>query len=172
MSKSKLLQFQLAGVVGFGFLIEHAGIDQYSVAWPGREAERFSVSEAECRGVEISEVVLDATLEETDSDNEAIAELHKHYEQSIQGTIEGLQKEFAATLSSRDERIKILESELAKFNTPQTTPEAEDVAIEAYLKEHGLEVTNKSVMEVLKTHDIIVQSAQVTAVKERLKAAK
>lgn len=54
---------------------------------------------------------------------------------------------------------------------PQPEPVDEAAAIEAYLTEHGLEVTNKSVVEALKEKGIVVQSAQVTAAKEKLKAA-
>jgi hypothetical protein len=145
MSKNKLLQFKLSGVIGYGFLIEHAGIDQYSVAWPNREADRFSVAEAERRGLEISEVVLEATLEEA--------------------------------FDEKDERIKFLEGELAKFSSPQTSTTggdslSEDSVIEAFLVKHGLEVTNKFVMESLRESGVVIQSPQVTVVKERLKVAK
>ncbi len=47
----------------------------------------------------------------------------------------------------------------------------EAALIEAYLKEHGTSVTNKSVIEALKAQGVVVQSTQVTAAKEKLNAA-
>lgn len=35
------------GIVGYGFVIEHGGLDQLSVTWPDRAAERFTQDMAE-----------------------------------------------------------------------------------------------------------------------------
>jgi hypothetical protein len=47
-------------------------------------------------------------------------------------------------------------------------PVDEAAAIEAYLKEHGTDVTNKSVVEALKAQGIVIQSGQVTEAKNKL----
>ncbi|MFO0940091.1 MAG: hypothetical protein U0930_04925 [Pirellulales bacterium] len=126
MSKSKLLRFQLAGIVGYGFLIDHAGIEQYSVSWPDRAAERFSLMEATSRGMIVEEVVLDASSDSTVDESEAVKALHLHYEQAIKNTVEGLQNEFAETLKIRDEHIKSLEEKLQLFSNPNVPPNPTD----------------------------------------------
>lgn len=48
------------------------------------------------------------------------------------------------------------------------TSPSEDDLIAEYLNKHGLDVTNKEVMEVLREQGVVVQSPQVTAVKKQL----
>lgn len=50
------------------------------------------------------------------------------------------------------------------------TEPSEDDLIAAHLTAHGLDVTNKSVIEALRADGVVVQSTQVTRVKERLRA--
>jgi hypothetical protein len=58
--------------------------------------------------------------------------------------------------------------ETAMEKAEKESEASEDELIAEYLNKHGLEVTNKEVMEFLREKDVIVQSPQVTAVKKQL----
>ena len=69
-----------------------------------------------------------------------------------------------------DEPPTVDTPEADAVDTDDIEEPSEDDLIAAYLTEHGLDVTNKSVIEFLRADDVIVQSTQVTRVKERLRA--
>lgn len=79
----------------------------------------------------------------------------------------------AETVEERVEESEEAEESTEETETEPPEPEPHDAPAEAeaiaeYLAEHGLEVTNKRVVEALREQGIVVQSPQVTSVKKSL----
>ncbi|MCC7334433.1 MAG: hypothetical protein IT422_05035 [Pirellulaceae bacterium] len=150
--ESKHEQFRrvLDGVIGVGFVQTHTGMATAAIAWPDREPSRYLYCDLDGYGVEH---ILDALHAP-----EAV-ERQTEPEQSGQDLGGGEGTTYQGP-----------ESESETEAEQPTAEQSEADIIGEYLLEHGLEVTNKSVIDALRAKNVIVQSGQVTAVKEQLRA--
>ena len=189
MESARLRRFKLLAdsSIAVGYIQHGTGRPMASFVFPEGEPKRYDVGDLGGYGIEL--------LEEDEASNEPSASEVKSQAENdaLRANIESLE----SALSASQEENNLLQNELEILKrtppvlpTPTPTPEPqgeqtpsdgsqgsgdapneavdESAAIEAYLKESGLDVTNKSVIEALKEKGVVVQSAQVTAVKNKL----
>lgn len=187
MESARLRRFKLLAdsSIAVGYIQHGTGRPMASFVFPEGEPKRYDVGDLGGYGIEL--------LEEDEASSEPSASEVKLQAENdaLRANIDQLQ----AALSAAQEEVNRLQDELeaVKNDKPSPPPEPqseetpsdgsqgsgdapneavdEAAAIEAYLKEHGTSVTNKSVIEALKENGVVVQSAQVTAVKQKLDAA-
>jgi hypothetical protein len=132
------------GAIGVGFVQHGSGRKTVAVAWPEGEPRRYEYQDLAGYGVED----LDVEAEAAPSDSSGQQASSEDSEGSESGSIDQQQQQQQAPSAQVDE----------------------DKAIEEHLKAVGLDVTNRSVVEALREKGITIQSGQVTAAKERLRA--
>lgn len=49
------------GIIGVGFLIQYGGVDQHSISWPDKPAERFTNDALDASDIQIMDEHIDAT---------------------------------------------------------------------------------------------------------------
>lgn len=128
------------GVVGFGFVTTDIGRPLACIAFPSGEPKKLEYQDLAGYGVE------DLGEVETSEYVEPEPDLSGQPDQP---------DELNQTEPPVDPFVPVVD---------------EAALIEYYLKEHGTSVTNKSVIEALKAKGVVVQSAQVTAAKDKLNA--
>jgi hypothetical protein len=186
LESTRLFRFRRTadGVLGVGFLQTDSGRKIFSVAWPIGEPKKYEAdnpSDLDGYGVEVLDETSFGSNEKMD---DMVASLNARSEQ-LQSKLD----EAGEKIIELEQQVAALKAELAVL--PQPVPPAppapqpqgdeapsggsdaseevdEAAAIEAYLKANGTEVTNKSVIEALKEKGVLVQSAQVTAAKNKL----
>ncbi len=162
-SSHELFRRTLDGVVGVGFVQTHTGNPVAAVAWPDTEPKRYLMTDLEGYGVE-------HVLDESHAQIMDFADLHASDESHAVNADDpsGLQG-----VDATDVVVDEVSGEQGDAETDETDEKAalsEADQIGEYLLEHGLDVTNRSVIEALREKGVVVQSGQVTAVKEQLRA--
>jgi hypothetical protein len=170
------------GIIGIGFLQRGQGREVASICWPEGEPKRYDVIDLGGYGIEMVEP---EALPPSESEGKLQAE--------VEAMALEVNRLNASLVESKEATVRV-QSELsaakaeieALKKSPAPKPEGDEApsggsdgapaneavdeaaAIEAYLKANGTDVTNKSVIEALKEQGIVVQSAQVTAAKNKL----
>lgn len=131
------------GVLGVGFVMMFAGVEQASIAWPDRQAERFIVDDMDRNGI-----------------NEVGGKTHEDLGKEVMPDVD------PSKPTSEDGPAV---SPPLVLPNPFAEPISEAQAIRNYLAEHGTGATNKAIVEALKAQGVNVSSSQVTREKADFK---
>lgn len=189
MESTRLRRFKLLadGSIAVGYIQHGTGRPMASFVFPEGEPKRYDVGDLGGYGIELLEEDVPADSSELEKLFEGLKEDYALSESTLLAANAKIfeLEEQVAKLNAELEAIKALPTPPTPEPQGEQTPSDgsqgsgdapnesvdEAAAIEAYLTEHGTSVTNKSVIEALKEKGVVVQSAQVTAVKQKLDAA-
>ena len=169
------------GVVGVGYALMFAGVQQMSVAWPDCEAKRYIANDLGRHGVE--EVIPVDQLEKwrPDEDDQVepltISELEKLTSDpapEIGPTGQGSDADQTGIGQGSDSQSDAQTSEATEQTngptdqTSEAPPISEAQHIRNYLAEHGSGTANKVVVAALKAQGVNVTGSQVARAKAEL----
>lgn len=148
------------GTLGVGFVLPFADAAQACIAWPDTVPDRIYVHLLEQAGIEdVSEQMPQAAV---------TMETRKLLEPETVKPPELAPKSPELAVKSPELDANPMLSDAATDTQPHDADREHSLILE-YLTEHGLDVTNKSVVDALKAQGVIVTSPQVTAAKNELK---
>lgn len=184
-TKHRTFRRVVDNVLGVGFQMQYAGVEQISIAWPDCEARRYLADDLERNGVEelphlaaiggpwIATHAIDAGQLCVLNGNEITPVAPQRKRTSSIAIEPDITIEPDGTVVPTPGLEVVPDGDGGAIVVPEQ-PEpntfTESQAIRDYLAEHGTDVTNKSVVAALKEKGVSVVSSQVTEIKKELAA--